>query len=379
MKTRLLLLVLICSVAAPGLALAQSSGGKSGDRKDSAPKSAGDLAVADFYKLRNDAKAKQDQAQFQKVIAAGLTVLEQYPTHAAAVSVVTDLGNYPSFRLADKTSAPLRPVFVSRLQYEVTTARYKEGVSDEAKVALVALIASAAEAEARTSPNKQTLETLREKIDALAQLPGSGRFLAPRELGYAQLLGSRGQAHLQSLTEHPEKPVADMARQELLLLDARTTPFGLKFTALDGSEVDFAKLRGKVVAMYFWSTTNGNSTRAFDALKDLYSEYKKPGLEIVTVSFDKDVDREKVAKFVKDNRLPWPVYFDGQGAQNEFAPKLNVTRVPHLAVFDQKGMLIGNNVQLAMLEPGIRQAFGMKPKVVAPPEETSMPSSRKRR
>ena len=110
-------------------------------------------------------------------------------------------------------------------------------------------------------------------------------------------------------------------------------------TAFDGKEVDFAQLRGKVVAMYFWSSTNANSTKNFDGLKQIYSDYRKRGLELVTVSFDKEEDRDSLAKYVKDNRIAWPIHYDGKGAKNDFITKLNVTGVPRLLVFDQKGIL----------------------------------------
>jgi peroxiredoxin len=133
--------------------------------------------------------------------------------------------------------------------------------------------------------------------------------------------------------------VAAMAREELNIVDAKKDPYALKFTGLDGKEVDFAQLRGKVVAVYFWSSTNANSTKNIEGLKQVYGAYRKRGLEVVSVSFDKEEDRVKLTKYVKDNRITWPVYFDGKGAKNDFAPKLNVTSVPRLLVFDQKGIL----------------------------------------
>jgi peroxiredoxin len=130
-----------------------------------------------------------------------------------------------------------------------------------------------------------------------------------------------------------------MAKQELNTIEVKKAPYALKFTALDGKEVDFAQLRGKVVGLYFWSSTNGNSTKEFEGLKQLHSDYKKRGFEVVTVSYDKEEDREKLQKYIKENRITWPVYFDGKQAKNEFSPKLNVTSVPRLLLFDKNGIL----------------------------------------
>ena len=131
---------------------------------------------------------------------------------------------------------------------------------------------------------------------------------------------------------------------------------------------DLAELRGKVVVLYFWSSTNKGSIGALDALKQIASDYRKKGLEVVTVSYDKAEDREKLAAAIKENRISWPVHFDGKGAKAEFAAKLNITGVPALLVFDQKGMLLHTmqgtnltvNLPVNQLDGQVRRMFGIK-------------------
>ncbi len=362
MKTRLLVLGLISCLTLAGGAYAQDKKGgdkKGGDKKGApAPKSPADLLADEFYKVRNQQGAKQDQAQFAKVIAAGIAFLQQFPTSGRAADVVRDMGNYASDKLRDKAVAPMRGVYVSQLQYEALNARYKEGLSEEAKAAIAALTASAADAEARDMMSKQNLETLREKIDALAQVPGSARFLAGREKSYFEILAfnnpARGEDHLKSLLTHTQKPVADMARQELDLFNIKKEPYALKFTALDGKEVDLAQLRGKVVGLYFWSTTSGSSTRNFETLKQVAADNKNR-FALVTVSYDKPEDREKLEKYVKENRIAWPVHFDGKGNKAEFASKLAVGSAPRLVLFDQDGMMLSNNLPVNQLDPAIKK------------------------
>jgi cytochrome oxidase Cu insertion factor (SCO1/SenC/PrrC family) len=130
-----------------------------------------------------------------------------------------------------------------------------------------------------------------------------------------------------------------MAREELNIFEIKKEPYALAFTALDGKPFDMAQLRGKVVALYFWSSTNKGSVDRLDQLKQIQSDYRKKGFEVVTVSYDKEEDREKLLKSVKENRVTFPVYFDGKQAKNAFSPKLNVYSVPRLYVFDQKGIL----------------------------------------
>ena len=160
-----------------------------------------------------------------------------------------------------------------------------------------------------------------------------------------------------------------MAREEMNFVELRKQPYNLKFTGLDGKEVDFAQLRGKVVAVYFWSTTNKTSVDRLDGLKQIHSTYRKRGLEFVSVSLDKEEDREKVAKFVKEKRITWPVYFDGKGTKSELATKLNITGVPRLIVFDQKGLLQttlqGSPVARLQADLPVNQLEGMTKKLLA--------------
>jgi peroxiredoxin len=362
MKAPLVSLTLICGFLLSGAALAQAP---------KAPaKSPADLAFDEFNKARN-AAGEKNQAMFQKVIAAGMAYLAQHATHGRVNEVVNNLSFFANN--IDKKQPALRTSYLSFLKLEVTNLRYKEGVSDPTKAALAAIDAAVADFEVRDAFNPANLANLREKLDALAEAPGSGRFLVERERSYVHILTlgtnlARAEAHLKTMLNHKDKGVAGMARAELNLVEMKKQPFALAFTGFDGKPVDFAQLRGKVVALYFWSSTNKGSLGNFDALKQVYSDYRKRGFEVVTVSFDKTEDREKLAAAIKENRIAWPVHFDGTGPKVEFAAKLNISGVPALVVFDQKGMLqhtmqgsnLTVNLPVNQLEGQVRRLLGMK-------------------
>jgi peroxiredoxin len=343
MKTRFLTVAVMCCVCLTSALFAQAPA-KKDEKKAPPPKTPADLAYDDFQKTRGDPASRAGQAGFQKLIAAGIAYLTQYPTHGQVNRVVNDLGMFANTSI-DAKQAALRASFVSLLKLEIASQRYKDGVTDPAKAALAALDAAVADSELRINANnRESWTTLREKLDTLAETPGGARFMTDRERSYAHLLQltnqtPRAEEQLKKLAQHPDKGVSDMAKQELNTIEVKKAPYALKFTALDGKEVDFAQLRGKVVGLYFWSSTNGNSTKEFEGLKQLHSDYKKRGFEVVTVSYDKEEDREKLQKYIKENRITWPVYFDGKQAKNEFSPKLNVTSVPRLLLFDKNGIL----------------------------------------
>lgn len=341
MKTRLLTAALVCCFTLASAAFAQAP--KKDEKKAPAPKSPADLALDEFNKVRNEGGAR-DQARFQRVAAAGVAYLVANPTHGGAVGAVNNLAFYANTGAGiDRKQPALRASYLSFLKLEVTNAKYKEGVSDNAKAALAAVEAAAADFEAREAMSRDSIAAFREKIDELAALPGSGRFLADRERSYLNLtmLASpqRAEEHARKLVEHKEKGVKDMAREELNVIETKKQPFDMKLATLDGKEVDFSQLRGKVVALYFWNSTNKQSTDRLAQLRGYASDNKRKGFELVTVSYDKAEDREKLMKFIKDNRLNVPVFFDGKGSSSDFGRKLNVYSVPRLLLFDQNGIL----------------------------------------
>ena len=344
MKSRILVLTLLCSFGLCSVATAQApkSADKGGEKKAPAPKTPADLAYDAFVKVRTEQGGKMDQARFQRLIAAGIEYLTTYPTHGRVNEVIRDLGFFGL--MIDQKQPALRTSFSSNLKLEVTNQKYKEGITDPAKAVLMALDAAAADYDARTAYSADNLNTLREKIDALAETPGGMRFVAERERSFAHIAilngaTARAEAQLKKLLDHKDKGVATAAQEEMNIIEARKTPNTMKFATLDGKEVDLGQLRGKVVGIYFWNSTQKSSVDRFEGLKQLSSDYRKRGLEIVTVSYDKEEDRTKLEKAVKDNRISWPVGFDGKGAKGEFGTKLNATTAPRFYILDQKGIL----------------------------------------
>jgi peroxiredoxin len=369
MKTRILAVVLVSFLSAAAVPAAQPSGKSGGQTsaKKAPAKTPADLAYDEFNKALREPGGRFDQARFQKVIGAGLSYLTQYPTHGSANTAIRELPRWAGSAMKDKAQAPQRIAFLSLLKYEVLNARYKEGLGNDAKAALFALDASTVDAETREVFTRQNLDTLREKIDALAAVPGAGRYLVDRERAYIEILmlgvgQARAEEHLQQLTTHSDKGVVSLARQELNIIELKKAPYELRFTALDGKEFDFAQHRGKVVAMYFWTTGTRDLTKSMEWMRQVQSKYRRKGFEVVTVSLDKPEDRPKLEKYIKDNRISFPVYFDGKGTKTDFAAKLNVTSAPRLAIFDKAGVLQSNNLPMANLEPAVKKLQEPPPK-----------------
>ncbi len=114
-------------------------------------------------------------------------------------------------------------------------------------------------------------------------------------------------------------------------------PLDLKFTALDGREVDLAKLKGKVVMVEFWSTDCGPCIGQIPELKAVYEKLNPKGFEIIAISLDEK--ESSLKKLIKEKALPWPQYFDGKGWENQFATRYGIFSIPTTWLVDKRGNL----------------------------------------
>lgn len=136
------------------------------------------------------------------------------------------------------------------------------------------------------------------------------------------------------------------AKGFLYRLDSRGNPVAIKFTAVDGREVDMGKLSGKVVLVDFWATECVPCVAALPRVKAALEKYRQKGLEVIGISCD--TDKEKLQRFLKAKEISWPQYFDGQQqAQNKFAQSFGICGVPHMFLVDKKGCLRFDNVWAA--------------------------------
>ena len=132
-------------------------------------------------------------------------------------------------------------------------------------------------------------------------------------------------------------------------------PLDIRFTALDGREVDLAKLKGKVVLVEFWSTTCGPCIAEMPAVKATYEKLHDQGFEVVAISLD--YKESAVRRFVQEKEVPWPQHFDGKGWENQFAVRFGIFSMPTMWLVDKRGNLRDTNARFN-LEQRITKLLG---------------------
>jgi len=151
--------------------------------------------------------------------------------------------------------------------------------------------------------------------------------------------GEKARALAKEVADSADAPEQVKAAAQGLLrrLDAVGKPVALAFKAVDGREVDLAKLKGKVVLVDFWATWCRPCVAELPNVKAAYEKLHAKGFEIVGVSFDED--KGKLEKFVAGEKMPWPQYFDGKGWENKFGQEFGIQSIPAMWLVDKKGNL----------------------------------------
>ena len=127
------------------------------------------------------------------------------------------------------------------------------------------------------------------------------------------------------------------AKGFLYRLDSMGKPVEIKFTAIDGREVDLANMKGKVVLVDFWGDNN-----ELPQVKAAFKKFHAQGFEIIGIY--NYADKDRLEEFVKTYDISWPQYFDGK-QMNEFAVKFGIDGFPNMFLVDRKGCLRFDDVR----------------------------------
>ena len=142
--------------------------------------------------------------------------------------------------------------------------------------------------------------------------------------------------------------------QRSLVSGAVFPDFDVKDT--DGNPQSVAKYKGKVVLVDFWATWCPPCREEIPNVVDTYTKFHDKGLEIVGISRDQDVDQLKA--FIKENKMPWPEYFDGGNDDDvSLGKKYGIIGIPFNFLIDKNGKIIDKDLRGEALGKAVEQAL----------------------
>ena len=144
-------------------------------------------------------------------------------------------------------------------------------------------------------------------------------------------------------------------------------PFSLE--DLSGKKVSLAGYKGKALLINFWATWCAPCKIETPWLIELRNKYAGQGFEILGISTEGDdlkkddkagwaKDKAAIAKFVAQEKMPYPVLIDGDSLSQEYG---GLDAMPTSFFVDRKGTVVAAQMGLTSesdIEANIKKALG---------------------
>jgi thiol-disulfide isomerase/thioredoxin len=150
-----------------------------------------------------------------------------------------------------------------------------------------------------------------------------------------------------------DETIVQLRKQAQLAVGKKFPDFDEK--DLDGQPLSLGKYKGKVVLVDFWATWCGPCIAELPHVLEAYEKHHGKGFEIIGISLDSD--REKLTSFIKEKKMTWAQYFDGNGWETRLAQEYGVNSIPTTYLLDGEGVIIGKDLRGDALEEAVAKAL----------------------
>jgi thiol-disulfide isomerase/thioredoxin len=110
---------------------------------------------------------------------------------------------------------------------------------------------------------------------------------------------------------------------------------------------------GKLTIVDFWASWCDPCRKANPKMVTLYNQFHSKGLNIIGVSLDKDANNWK--KAIAEDGLIWTQVSNLQFWEDPIAKEYNVQSIPATFLLDEKGNIIGDNLEIDELTAKIAE------------------------
>jgi thiol-disulfide isomerase/thioredoxin len=141
--------------------------------------------------------------------------------------------------------------------------------------------------------------------------------------------------------------ITDQAADPLQALVGKPLP--LSGYTMDGSPLEMANYKGKVVLVDFWATWCGPCRREIPNIMQNWNKYHEKGFEVIAISVDQD--REALRAFLAQEQPPWTVVEDRHPRNKQLmGTKYGIRGIPAFLLLGKDGLVAAVNCRGPLLE-----------------------------
>ncbi len=149
--------------------------------------------------------------------------------------------------------------------------------------------------------------------------------------------------------------------KERMEIAKKTAPgmMAMDFTQPDtsGNAVTLSSFRGKYVLLNFWASWCPHCKKNNPYLVKAFNKYKDKSFAILSVSVDKQGQKEKWLKGIHDDNLTWTHVSDLKLWDNAVAKQYGITAIPQNFLIDPDGKIIARNLMKEKLDNKLAEIF----------------------
>lgn len=298
---------------------------------------------------------------FDAVSGKALEFFEKYPNERRVGGILFNLASFGGW-MKGAESEKVRAEWQQHLQRVLAGTLANKQWPDNVWAGLHWVAGKNDLAIAMDSAGKPDLAALRARIATVAdRTPESPyrTFLVQELLGLMEKHEpAKVDAYLHELAGSDVADLANLGKGQLAIRALRATPMELKFTAVDGREVDVSKLRGQVVLIDCWATWCVPCIKELPNIKAAREKWGDKGFTVVGISFDKPADKAKLVKFIEDEKLVWPHWLNEAGGKHPFGAKYNIRSIPATFLLGKDGRLVTTDTHGENLEKELQKLLG---------------------
>jgi len=203
--------------------------------------------------------------------------------------------------------------------------------------------------------NDDWMKSLEAFVNQYADSPDAAEAMLQLAIGY-EFTGKDDEAiewFGKIVTSFGDTDIAKKAAGAKRRLESVGKPMQLTAKAVDGREVNLAKLNGRVILVHYWATWCEPCKQDLQLIKDLQAKYGSRGFSPIGVNLDNAA--ADVSGYLKSKPLSWPQVYEPGGLDSRLANEMGILTLPTMILIDSKGRVVNRNIHASELDSEIRK------------------------